>query len=108
MVDELLGLGPERRAASVVWLARLARASVDEPTRRTHARGVAARSRTCSAGCCRRPAAQADPERGREDAAGLLALLDGLATAALVEPDRMPPARAERLLAEFLDRLLGD
>ena len=104
---ELLGLGPERRAAAVLWAARLARASVHEPTRRTHAREWQEVEDLLS-GLLQASRGQADLERGREDAAGLLALLDGLATAALVEPDRMPPARAERLLAEFLDRLLGD
>jgi len=47
-----------------------------------------------------------DPHRSREDASGLLALLDGLAMAALAEPDWMPPERAERLLAAVLDGLL--
>jgi len=89
----------------VVWLPRLARASVDEPTRRTHAREWQEvedlLSRLLQAA---RPGV--DPHRSREDASGLLALLDGLAMAALAEPDWMPPERAERLLAAVLDGLL--
>ncbi|MET0695645.1 MAG: TetR family transcriptional regulator C-terminal domain-containing protein, partial [Propionibacteriaceae bacterium] len=51
------------------------------------------------------------PARGeawaRREAAVLLALLDGLATAALVEPVRMPGQRAEGILNDQLDRVLG-
>ena len=105
VADELLGLGPERRTASVVWLARLARASVDEPTRRTHAREWQEVENLLS-GLLQAARPGSDPQQSREDAAGLLALLDGLALAALTEPDRMPPERAERLLAGALDGLL--
>jgi TetR/AcrR family transcriptional regulator, transcriptional repressor of bet genes len=89
----------------VVWLARLARASVDEPTRRTHAREWREVEDLLSGLLqASRPGVGAD--QNRQDAAGLLALLDGLALAALTEPDRMPPERAEGLLAGVLDRLL--
>jgi AcrR family transcriptional regulator len=107
VTDELLGLGPERREASVLWLARLARASVDEGAARMHARDwqeiedVLARL-LAAASPQRRPGNHGD------DAAQLLALLDGLAMAALTEPKRMPPERAERILAAALDRLLTD
>ena len=105
--DELLGLGPERRTASVLWVARLARASVDEPTARTHAeewRDI----EDLLAGLLGATRPGRDPTEVRDQAAALLALLDGLATAALVEPDRMPPERAERLLEQTLDRLLTE
>ena len=105
VADELLGLGAERRTASVLWLARLARASVDEPTRRTHARDWQEVEDLLS-GLLQGSRPGVAAERNREDAAGLLALLDGLALAALAEPDRMPPERAERLLAGVLDGLL--
>ena len=107
IADELLSLGPERRAASVLWLARLARASVDEGAARMHARDwqeiedVLARLLDA----VRR---ERGPGRNSDDAAALLALLDGLAMAALTEPGRMPPERAERILAAALDRLLSD
>jgi AcrR family transcriptional regulator len=104
VTDELLGLGPDRREASVLWLARLARASVDETAARTHARDwqeiedLLARLLTAAGG-------HQEPDQGRDDAAALLALLDGLAMAALTEPGRMPPERAEQILAAALDRL---
>lgn len=105
VADELLGLGPERRAAGVLWLARLARASLDEPTRRTHAREWQEVEDLLTGLVWGARPAQGE-ERSREDAAALLALLDGLAITAGSEPERMPPERAERLLAEALDRLL--
>ena len=52
--------------------------------------------------CAARPAA--GPEQDRDDAARLLALLDGMAMA---EPGRMPPERAERILSGVIDGLLG-
>lgn len=106
VADELLALGPERRMASVIWLAQLARASVHEPTRRTHAREWQEVEDLLS-GLLQASRPAVGPERSRDDAAHLLALLDGLAVAALAEPDRMPPERAERLLADVLDGLLG-
>lgn len=105
VADELLGLGPERRAAGVLWLARLARTSLDEPTRRTHAREWQ-EVEDLLTGLIRGALPAQGQNRCREDAAALLALLDGLAITAGAEPERMPPERAERLLAEALDRLL--
>jgi TetR/AcrR family transcriptional repressor of bet genes len=105
VADELLALGPERRPASVIWVARLARASVDEPMRRAHAREWQEVEDPLS-GLLHGARPAMDPQQSRDDAAGLLALLDGLALAALTEPDRMPPERAERLLAGVLDGLL--
>lgn len=105
VADELLGLGPQRREAGVLWLARLARASVDEPTRRTHAREwQEVEDLLTQLIWGARPTLGQD--RSREDAAALLALLDGLAITAGAEPERMPAERAGRLLAEALDRLL--
>ena len=106
VADELLGLGPDRRTASVLWLARLARASVDEPTRRAHAREWQ-QVEDLLGGLLRAVRPAAGPEQIRDDAARLLALLDGLALAALAEPARMPPERAERILSGVLDGLLG-
>lgn len=102
--QELLALGPERRTAGVVWLARVARASVDAGVARQHAAewGQVEDLLTQLLTAIR---TDLDPEQVAQDAAELLALLDGLATAALVEPDRMPAERAYALLARTLDRL---
>lgn len=106
---ELLGLGPERRTAGVVWLARLARASVDAEVARQHATewGQVEDLLTQLLTAIR---TDLGPDQIAAHAAELLALLDGLATAALVEPDRMPADRAYALLARTLDRLttVGD
>ena len=44
-------------------------------------------------------------EPAADDAAGLLALLDGLAVARATEPDRVPAARARAVVLRHLDRL---
>jgi TetR/AcrR family transcriptional repressor of bet genes len=97
----------DRSAARPAWSGwpGWSRASVDEPTRRTHAREWQEVEDLLS-GLLEAARPASDPQQSREDAAGLLALLDGLALAALTEPDRMPTERAERLLAGALDGLL--
>lgn len=105
VADELLGAGPQRRVASVLWIVRLARAAVEEATARTHRRewqeveDLLARL----VGAARPDLA---PEQVCAEAGTLLALLDGLAGATAVEPDRMPQQRAELLVARHLDALL--
>jgi AcrR family transcriptional regulator len=102
---ELLGLGDEARAASVLWVLRLARAAVDPPTAAQHAREWQdIESLLLALVVAARPD---HSEAWASDHAGsLLALVDGLATSALVEPGRMPPDRARRLLEQALDRVL--
>jgi TetR/AcrR family transcriptional regulator, transcriptional repressor of bet genes len=104
--EELLGIGEERRAAGVIWLQRLARAAVDPDVARGHAadwlRVEDLISRLLSQ--CR---ADLDREWCRDRAAGLVALLDGLAAAVLTEPARMPPERARRILDAELDGVLA-
>jgi hypothetical protein len=106
VAEELLGAEPEQRTGSVLWTLRLARSTVDPVTAKSHAEewqdvedllaGLLWASR---------------PERGqdltRTEAAALLALLDGLAPAVVVEPKRMPAKRAKAILAQHLDQLLG-
>lgn len=102
--EELLALGPERRNAGVIWVARLARASVDAEVARQHAVEWA-QVEDLLAQLLAAIRTELAPAQVAQDAAELLALLDGLATAALVEPDRMPTERAYALLARTLDRL---
>ena len=102
--EELLSLGPERRNAGVIWVARLARASVDAEVARQHAMEWG-QVEDLLAQLLTAIRTDLSPERVAQDAAELLALLDGLATAALVEPDRMPAERASALLGRTLDRL---
>jgi AcrR family transcriptional regulator len=105
VADGLLGAGEDERAGTVVWIARLARAAVHEPTAQVHRREWAEVEDLLA-----RLLAAARPDRAataRDDAGALLALLDGLATAQAVEPARMGAERARALLAEHLDRLLG-
>ena len=102
-----LRAGEERRAASVIWLQRLARAAVDPSVAAAHTKDWqdVEDLLTSLLAICR-----SDQPEGwhRERAGALLALLDGLAAATLTEPRRMPAERAEQLLAIELERLLDE
>ena len=99
----LVGLEEGDRATTAVWLAFVARAVVDEPTAQVHRREWRQVEEMIAAGL-----SAAAPHRPApaDDAAGLLALLDGLAIAVAVEPERMPPARAARIVEVHLAALL--
>ena len=105
VADELLSTGEERRPASVIWLVRMARAAVHEPTAAVHRQEwQQVEDLLAELIGAARPdlAAQAV----RDEATVLLALLDGLAGAVAVEPGRVPADRAETLVARHLDALL--
>jgi AcrR family transcriptional regulator len=106
LCDELLGVGAERRAASVIWLQRLARAAVDPQIAADHTTDWMTVEKLLTS-----VIAQCRPDRSagwqQDQAASLVALLDGLAAAVLTEPERMPAERADRLVAERLQQLLG-
>ncbi len=93
---------PAERETAVTWLLRLARAAVNEQVAERHRsewRALEALLRDLIAAA--EPAVDAD-----DAAAELLALLDGLAGSAAVEPDRISPDRAERLVRGHVRRLL--
>ena len=103
---ELLGMRPEQRTVSVLWVAQLARSTTDPNAAQRHAQGwqqVEDLLARMIADCL--PRSGDDAVRRRSGA--LLAMIDGLATAALTEPDRMPPGRAQDLLSSHLDALFG-
>lgn len=115
-VRSLVPRDEPQRAEAALWLAFVARAAVHGPTAEQHARtweraedGLARLVDGCAAapagralrGTTAQPSAPA-----REAAAELLALADGLAMAVLLEPTRMPPARAHALLDATVDRLV--
>ena len=106
VAEELVSTGEERRPASVIWIVRLARAAVHEPTAEVHRREwQQVEDLLAHLIAAARPdlAAQA----ARDEATVLLALLDGLAGAVAVEPGRLPAERAEALVARHLDALVG-
>ena len=105
VADELLSAGEERRPASVIWLVRMARAAVHEPTAEVHRRGWRQVEDLLAALIAAvRP--DLTDQAARDEATLLLALLDGLAGAVAVEPGRLPGERAEALLARRLDGLV--
>ena len=105
VADELLSAGEERRPASVIWLVRMARAAVHEPTAEVHRRGWRQVEDLLAALIAAvRP--DLTDQAARDEATLLLGLLDGLAGAVAVEPGRLPGGRAEALLALHLDGLV--
>ncbi len=106
VADELVSTGEERRPASVIWLVRLARAAVHEPTAAVHRREwQQVEDLLAHLIAAARP--DLAEQAARDEATVLLALLDGLAGAVAVEPGRVPAARAEALVARHLDVLVG-
>jgi TetR/AcrR family transcriptional regulator, transcriptional repressor of bet genes len=105
VADELVSTGEVRRPASVIWLVRMARAAVHEPTADVHRQEWQQVEDLLA-----HLIAAARPDLGdqavRDEATVLLALLDGLAGAAAVEPARVPAERAETLVARHLEALL--
>ena len=105
VADELLSAGEERRPASVIWLVRLARAAVHEPTAEVHRREwQQVEDLLADLIAAVRP--DLAEQAARDEATLLLGLLDGLAGAVAVEPARLPGERAEALLARYLDALV--
>ena len=105
VAGELLGTGQERRPASVIWLVRMARAAVHEPTAEVHRREWRqVEDLLAHLVAAVRPDLR--EQAARDEATLLLALLDGLAGAVAVEPGRLPGERAEALLARHLDALV--
>ncbi|WP_458316303.1 TetR/AcrR family transcriptional regulator [Mycolicibacterium brisbanense] len=93
---------PRDRDISVAWLLRLARAAVHEPTAARHRADWARMAdwmRVLIAEAA--PTVDADPA-----AVELLALLDGLACSVAVEPERVGPDLAERIVRSHVRRLL--
>lgn len=101
----LAGIGPEHRGDAAVWLAFVSHAVVHEPTAAIHreewseVEGVIAFLIAAHR--------QAEVHEVSDDAAALLALLDGVAVAAAVEPGRMAAARALRIVDVAVDQALS-
>lgn len=99
----LVCVDPRDRDITVAWLLRLARAAVDEPTAIRHRRDWVR-----VADWLRALIAEAAPAVDAEVAAvELLALLDGLACSVAVEPARVTPELAERIVRDHVERLLS-
>lgn len=96
----LAGTEDEDRPSTVVWLAFTSLACTDPKLAEAHQSAW----RTLETGLLdllRR----AGPDRDADDAAELLAFVDGIAVARATEPERMPADRAARLISRFVHRL---
>ena len=99
----LVGAEPGDRPGTAVWLAFVARAAVDPAIAAVHRREWAELEATLAHVLRDAAPGRTDPAA---DAATLLALVDGLAIAVAVEPDRMPPDRAAGLVTAWLATVL--
>ncbi|WP_222710544.1 TetR/AcrR family transcriptional regulator [Quadrisphaera setariae] len=106
VVAALVGARPDQRPATVLWVARLARAEVHPPAAQRHAEEWGFLEQLLDDLLAAALPALAAAPRAQE-AAALLALADGLAVAVAREPARMPPGRALAVAAAHLDRLLA-
>jgi TetR/AcrR family transcriptional repressor of bet genes len=94
------GVDDASRTASVIWLAYASKATTSTAVARAHQEswrhmedGLATLLQ------------QWNPALDRDDAATLMAVLDGIAIARATETDRMTSQRAERIIRTFLARL---
>ncbi|MQA03203.1 MAG: TetR family transcriptional regulator [Streptosporangiales bacterium] len=103
-------LVPDRSddADSRVWLAFVARAAVEEELAAVHADSMRKLEDSLVAGAMTGRSAPARQRRTiADEMAALMALVDGLTVAVLVEPDRMSPRRARTILDRHLDHMLA-
>jgi len=107
LLVELSGADPADRNASVVWLLRLARGVVHPATAQAHAHDWG-ELETLITGLLRAARPGRDASWAQDQAASLLALVDGIAMSVLVEPTRMPPERARALVDQATERVLAD
>ena len=104
LAREILPLDPERAVEGRVWLAFVARAAVDPATAAAHTAGWQQLEDAMAALLAEHRGHPSAEQGDRDQAALLLAGLDGLAVAAVSEPSRLPTDRTARLA----DRLLSD
>lgn len=94
------GVDDASRSASVIWLAYASKAATSEAVARSHRESWWVMEHALT-GLLQ----EVDPGLGPDDAAMLMAVLDGVAISRATETDRMPPERAQHLIDRFLARL---
>ena len=98
-------IGQDDRDDAAVWLAVVSHAVVHEPTAAVHREEWSEVESVIAFLIAAHR--QVEVHQVSDDAAALLALLDGVAIAVVVEPGRMPLARAVRIVDVAVDRALG-
>jgi TetR/AcrR family transcriptional repressor of bet genes len=94
------GVNDESRTPGVIWLAYASKATTSEAVAHAHRESWRHMEDALAA-----LLQQWNPALERDDAATLMALLDGIAIARATETDRMTPERADRIISTFLARL---
>lgn len=93
------GVDDESRTASVIWLAFASKAATSEAVARAHRESW----RLLESGMTSL-LRELNPALDQDDAAMLMAMLDGIAIARATETDRMTSPRAQHLITTFLER----
>jgi TetR/AcrR family transcriptional regulator, transcriptional repressor of bet genes len=107
VVHQALPLDQERRIEWKVWLSFWGKASGDRRLAREQAR-LYARWRTAIEGLIARATGKRrDGAAVEEEAAALIAFIDGLGLQASLEPERLPPRRQRALADAYLRRAFG-
>lgn len=96
----LAGALDGQRDAGIIWLAFVSKASTNKEIAVVHQKSWLAMEQVLQE-LLRR----VSPGVDRDDAATILALLDGLAIARVTEPERMPVERAKRIALKLMDSL---
>ncbi|WP_247828647.1 TetR/AcrR family transcriptional regulator [Arthrobacter antioxidans] len=94
------GVDDASRSASIVWLAYASKATTSETVAVAHQESWRLMEDGLTA-----LLHEVDPALGRDDAATLMALLDGIAIARATETERMTSQRAHHIISTFLGRL---
>lgn len=108
LAKHLVPAGPADTEARI-WLAFVARAAVDDELAALHRTSFAELERVLvTVAVSGMKDADAATRRGvADDMASVLSLVDGLAVAVLLEPERMPAKRANAIVDRYLDRMFA-
>ncbi len=107
LARQLVPLDEQRAREGRVWLAFVARAATDPELAAVHRAGWQELEDLLTALVAATQGRERSTDTDRQDAAALLAVLDGLAVGGLVEPGRLPPNRLGALVDNQLRRLVG-
>lgn len=106
VAERLVPVATDDRDARV-WFAFVARAAVDDELAAVHREGMRELEHALVAAAVDGVDDDAERAAVADELAAVLALVDGLTVAVLLEPDRMPPHRAHAIVNRYLDGLFA-